>query len=324
MDLIKENNSTMISVILCAYTSERWSDLIEAVESLQAQCRLPDEIIVVIDHNRDLLARAEKALAGIHLVENRNERGLSGARNSGAAAARGDILVFMDEDAVADPECLERLMAWYQATGVIGVGGAIKPLWHEKRPRWFPEEFDWVVGCTYKGMPEEAGEIRNLIGCNMSIKSHTFHQLHGFRNGIGRIGKHPLGGEETELCIRASQLSPESVFIYEPRARVRHKVPLMRCSLRYFFSRCYFEGRSKAQIASLVGTRDSLAAEKKYTLRTLPAGVLKGLKDAFLGGDISGFAKAAMICAGLLTTTSGYLFGVVHGKVLRRWEILNK
>jgi cellulose synthase/poly-beta-1,6-N-acetylglucosamine synthase-like glycosyltransferase len=111
----------------------------------------------------------------------------------------------MDEDATAAPDWLERLTHGYDSDEVLGVGGTIDPLWLTGRPAWFPAEFDWVVGCTYRGLPETANRVRNLIGCNMSFRREVFQQVGGFRSGIGRIGLRPVGCEETELCIRLNQ-----------------------------------------------------------------------------------------------------------------------
>ena len=100
------------------------------------------------------------------------------------------------------------------------MGGAIEPLWESDRPRWFPPEFDWVVGCTYRGMPCEPKPVRNLIGCNMSFRREVFAQIGGFRDEIGRVGARPSGCDETELCIRLGQRLPHALLLYSPCARV--------------------------------------------------------------------------------------------------------
>src|SRR6266852_7171339 len=76
-----------ISVVICAYTEERWHDLVAAVESLQRQLVPPREIIVVIDYNARLFARTQEQIAGVVVTENTKTRGLSGARNQGIAIA---------------------------------------------------------------------------------------------------------------------------------------------------------------------------------------------------------------------------------------------
>ncbi|HEU5100441.1 MAG TPA: glycosyltransferase family 2 protein [Roseiflexaceae bacterium] len=299
-----------ISVIVCAYTLDRWDDMVAAIESIRRQSLQPREIIVVIDHNPILLGRTRAEIAGVVVVENREARGLSGARNSGIRSAQGSVIAFIDEDAVADFDWLERLSAGYVDARVLGVGGVIEPMWLSGRPGWFPPEFDWVVGCTYRGMPTQPAQVRNMIGCNMSFRREIFAMIGGFRNGIGRVGTRPVGCEETELCIRTCQHWPDGILLYEPRARVRHRVPAQRSSWAYFRARCYAEGISKALVSQLVGAGDGLESERIYTLRTLPRGVLGGLA-ALLRGDLSGGARAGAIVSGLAVTSAGYVAGAV-------------
>lgn len=297
-----------ISVIMCAYTEARWGEMLAAVQSLKTQTRPPSEIVLVIDHNPTLLEQAQRHLHNsVKVIENSGQRGLSGARNSGLAQAHGDIIAFMDEDATAAPDWLDQLAKVYENPEVMGVGGAIHPVWIAGlRPAWFPEEFDWVVGCTYRGVPEVESQVRNLIGCNMSFRRSVCDVNGGFRDGIGRIGTLPVGCEETEYCIRASQRWPEKMLIFNPRARVFHKVPTTRAVWRYFCSRCYAEGKSKALIGQFVGSKDSLSSEKTYVMKTLPKGVLRGLAS-FVKFDINGLARAGAIVTGLGLTALGYL-----------------
>src|SRR5438067_9370590 len=115
-------NNPAISVVICAYSADRWPDLLAAVASVQRQTVPPHEIIVVVDHNPELLTLARARLAGVAVLENREQPGLSGSRNSGVAAAQGAIIAFLDDDAVAAPEWLARLTAAYNTPHVIGVG----------------------------------------------------------------------------------------------------------------------------------------------------------------------------------------------------------
>lgn len=302
-----------VSVIICAYTADRWLELLAAVESVRQQTAPPDEIVVVIDHNPALLAQARAHLPQAIVIENHQPRGLSGARNSGLAIARGDIIAFMDEDAIAAPDWLAQLISHYADPNVLGVGGAIEPVWGPAgladQPKWFPDEFAWVVGCTYRGLPETTRRVRNLIGCNMSLRRAVFQQIGGFRSGIGRVGKQPVGCEETELCIRLNQHRPDCALLYEPRSRVRHRVPHSRSSWRYFLARCYAEGASKALVARFVGANDGLSSERAYALQTLPRGIARGVWEAIGQGDWAGLARATAIVVGLLLTTAGFLIG---------------
>ncbi len=298
-----------VTVVICAYTEERWSDLVEAVQSAQQQCCPPREVIVVIDHNPVLLARARTELSGVGVVPNEAARGLSGARNCGVAAAQGQKIAFLDDDAVAAPEWLERLNLWCDQPDVLGAGGRAEPAWVTSKPAWFPEEFYWVVGCSYRGLPREATPVRNVFGGCMCLRREIFDICGGFHCSIGRVESVPAGCEETELCIRARQHWPRGQFIYEPQAVIYHKVPAARTRWAYFRSRCYAEGQSKAQVARLVGAKDGLATEWGYTLGTLPRGVARGIGAAFSRRSPGALGQAGAILAGLAFTTLGYLAG---------------
>ncbi len=269
----------------------------------------------MIDYNKTLLERVKAQFSDVVIIENAQQKGLSGARNSGIATAQGAIIAFMDEDAVAAPDWLATIASGYENDHTLGVGGAIDPIWIEGRPGWFPDEFNWVVGCTYRGMPESTTDSRNMLGCNMSFRRDVFPVVGDFRHGIGRVDTRPVGCEETELCIRVNQQWPDHKMLYMPDARVSHRVPGIRANWSYFLRRCYSEGLSKAQVARFVGTRDGLASERAHAFRTLPQGVWRGLTDAALRRDFAGLGRATAIVVGLGFTTVGYLIGTVSERI---------
>jgi glucosyl-dolichyl phosphate glucuronosyltransferase len=299
-----------ISVVICAYTMERWSDILRAIGSVASQRSPVRETILVVDHNEDLLSRAQREISGITVLANREERGLSGARNSGVAVARGEVVAFLDDDAAAAPDWSEWLAAGYSDPLVLGVGGTSEATWVGGRPGWFPAEFDWVVGCSYVGMPAERASVRNMIGSNMSLRRPVFEHVGGFDARIGRVGSIPVGCEETELCIRAVAAWPASRIVYEPMAHVSHTVPASRGSWRYFRSRCLAEGRSKAVVARLAGRRAGLATERNYVRRVLPAAVARDLRTALAQRRRDPALRALAVVAGLGLTTLGFLRGM--------------
>jgi GT2 family glycosyltransferase len=309
----QEVTSRRISVVICAYTEARWNQTLAAIESVRAQSMPAQEIIVVVDHNSALYGRLAAALPDIRVAESSGAPGLSGAKNTGVALARSEILAFLDDDAVAAPDWLRSLADSFADPRVIGAGGLALPRWETERPRWFPAEFDWVIGCNDVRMPRFVARVRNLMGGNMLLRREAFGLAGEFRAGIGRsAGKQPLGCEDTEFCIRLSQQSPAAVLVYDSRAVIWHLVPAARCRFSYFVSRCFGEGLSKAAVAAAVGARDGLSAERHYAASILPRGIIQGIAD-LLHGDPWGLIRAGAIVAGLAVTAAGYTAGSLTG-----------
>ncbi|MFU8851165.1 glycosyltransferase family 2 protein [Micromonospora sp. SL1-18] len=295
-----------VTVVVCVYTERRWPQIVRAVRSVLSQNVPAAQVVVVVDHNPALLERVLATFPELTVVPSTGPRGLSAARNTGLARATGEIVAFLDDDAEAEPDWLARLLPHYRDERVLAVGGHAVPAWEEERPRWLPPEFDWVVGCSFTGQPTEVAPVRNVIGCNMSFRRSVLERTAGFDPALGRVGRTPVGCEETELCIRIRQLEPDGVVLYDPAALVRHRVTVDRATWRYFRQRCFSEGRSKAIVARLVGSDAGLATERTYTRRTLPAGVRRGLRQVRTG-DRAGLLRSGAIVAGLLVTAAGYL-----------------
>jgi hypothetical protein len=307
------------AVILCAYSEARWNELVAALNSVRRQTLPAAEVVLVVDHNAALMERSRRAFPDLLVVENRFAAGAGGARNSGVAVTKSRWIAFLDDDAEAAPDWLECLCAGYEAPQVLGVGGVLLPAWKVERPRWFPAEFNWVVGCSYTGLPQTLAPVRNLIAANMSVRRDVFESVDGFRAGYGNVkvgafaqpfwSRSVAGDEETELCIRAQRRWPHGRWLHQPTALATHAVPAFRARWGYFVRRCYDEGVGKARLSRMVGLSAGLSAERRHALRVLPAGVWRGLQDA-RKGDWSGLARAGAIAVGLMVTVLGY--GVGH------------
>ncbi|MGW8353093.1 glycosyltransferase family 2 protein [Streptomyces wedmorensis] len=302
------NTVPSVTVVVCAYTLDRWDDVRAAIGSLRAQRHPVDEIVLVVDHCPELYERASAAFPGVRVVENAGRQGLSDARNTGVEAARCEVVAFLDDDAAADPDWAGGLLARYADPDVAGVGGLVRAWWVTRRPVWFPPEFDWVVGCSYRGLPRHLAPVRNFIGANMSFRRAEVVAAGGFRADLGRVGTRPLGCEETELCLRIAARRPGAVLLHEPAAAVRHRVPAARGTWAYFVSRCYAEGLSKAQVARLGGTHAALASERAYLRSTVPRAFARALRP----GRPAGLRTAGALAGGVGATVAGYAVGRVR------------
>lgn len=293
-----------VSVVIAAYSSARFGYLRDAVASVHAQTRPALDLVVVIDHNPALLAEARRAFPETMVVHNDRARGASGARNTGAKAAKGDVIAFLDDDARASAGWLEALVRHFSDDYVVGVGGQVDPLWEAPRPRWFPPEFDWTIGASYRGMPRDAAPVRNVWSNNMAIRRAAFEAAGGFREDFGKVGTRSRP-EDTDLCLRAGR-----TWMYEPAGVAGHWVPRDRARVSYFLRRCFHEGRGKAGLAARDGAGQSTASERHYTRHVLPRGIVRGLVDT-VRGDVGGVLRSAAIAAGFSVAAAGFAVGMV-------------
>jgi GT2 family glycosyltransferase len=302
--------SMRASVVVCVYTKKRLSQIRAALDSIARQTMPPAQVIVVADHNPALCDLLAAEYPDHEVISNKFERGLSGARNTGIEQSAGDVVVFLDDDARAQPEWLETLLASYDDESVLGVGGAVLADWSSPgRPAWLPEEFLWVVGCSYRGQPEVKAEVRNPIGANMSFRRSALDLAGLFDSSVGRtfISSRPLGCEETEFSIRLRRLSPGARIIYEPQAVVYHHVDQSRATWRYFLGRCHAEGCSKARVSRLSGASAALSSERSYVTHTITRAVRRELIGVFRPGRKDSMMRLVALSLGTLSTTTGYI-----------------
>ena len=305
-----------VTVITAAYSMDRWPLTVAAVNSVLAQSVRPREIVLPIDHNRELFERlrdywtanADPSDPPIIVVESRYDGHLGASATTAAEVASGTFIAFLDDDAEADPDWLERMLAPLEDPSVIAVGGAPLPVYSRPRPSWFPHEFDWVFGCAYAGLPTRAAPILHLIGTTMAVRRSDLL-------AIGGIHSNDHG--DMELSHRLAKLAPGSRLMYEPAAVVRHYVHEDRLTWAYFWRRCFFVNRSKAAAVRHMGMARHLRAERSFAMRALTNGLRRNL-GAGLRGDGGGFLRALAICAGLGLAGAGYATATAEWYLGRR------
>jgi GT2 family glycosyltransferase len=285
------------SVVIPAFTFDRWKQIVKAVDAVQAQTRRPMELILSIDRNPELLQVCQDRWGAadlpvpVRVMANRNEwaprvateansdgvaRGYGGgsARNSGAESARGDIIVTFDDDAWPEPDCLEHLLAPYDDRSVVAVGGKTVPDFETRRPVWFPRSMDWIFGCAYEGLPTDLAPTPRLIGANMSVRASAFRALGGFK---------AVEFDDLDLCSRLAYEYSPSGLLYEPRAVAHHYVPARRVTWRYFWTRSFLVNRDKVPAFATMGEAASLAAEFSFVFRAIRRQTEMAIRGVFTG-----------------------------------------
>lgn len=316
--------SPSISVVICSHDLARFDEVVEAVRSIERQSYPALETMVVVDHNRPLYERLKETFpTGVTVLENEGPQGAPSSKNTGALIASGDVVAFLDDDAVAADDWLEEIANAHRThPEILGVGGWTEPAWERSQPAWFPIEFGWVVGASYRGLPDAGGQMRNTTGGNMSVDRRAYVEAGGFDVNLGKVGVRSEP-EDTELCIRIGNLHPERRWIFWPAARIHHKVPLERESFRYFLTRCRYEGLGKAALTAIAGSRRGLSSERSYALRIVSSGVALRLAKSLRSRERSPIAQAAVLVVGLAVTTAGFAEGLFTVKLrsLRRGNL---
>lgn len=283
--------SLKVSVIVPCYSQDRLEDIMRLLDGIEDQSRPPHEVIAVVQQSEALRAALAKRVSLSRTTDWEilfldGQPGVSKARNAGVERASGDIISFVDDDAVPQKDWIERTAeAYVQRPDMIGVAGAIMPLWDSPKMAWFPRELHWMVSCTYwtSSLPMP---VRNGYGANMSFRREAFDDGRRFDEtlGIGPYGSEgwrSVGGEEPEFSIRVTH-STEKLILYVPGVQVKHRVRPYRLALRTIARRAYWEGRFKALLARSARSDDDVLQTERFLVRILIGNSLKRIGLLFI------------------------------------------
>lgn len=242
-----------ITAAIC--THNRVALLPAAIESLLTQNLPPTdyEILVIdnasADETPQIIQRYLHAPGSLALRSAvQPALGLSHARNLAVQMAQGEVIAFLDDDAVADPEWLAGLLDAYAThPDAWAVGGKVLPLWDGERPVWLTDEL--LPHLSMLDLGEAVRPLRRgeeLYGVNFSCRLCAFDKIGHFRSDLGRQGVALLGSEESDLQRRILQHG--QALLYTPHAIVKHRVMTERLQQRYFIRRAYGKGRTSARL----------------------------------------------------------------------------
>lgn len=241
--------SILISAIICTYN--RATYLKKAIQSLADQNLKEEkyEILVIDNNSTDSTKNTVAEFSNIQNIHYILEpiQGLSQARNTGLAKAKGKYVAYLDDDAIAEPNWLESILHCFKVTdSPIGcVGGKIDPIWEAPCPDWLPDNYlSYLTILDWGPNPILIDSKKYIAGANMAFPTALLKNLGGFNVELGRQGKKLLSSEEVWLqeTIRRSGHTVH----YDPSIVVKHHATESRLVPDWFFQRLYWQGISNA------------------------------------------------------------------------------
>jgi glycosyltransferase involved in cell wall biosynthesis len=248
-----------VSVIICTYTEDMYGHFQEAVESILNQTYDNVEPVLISDGNEKVYQRIQDDYGGYsETVVSQTEKnvGVSAARNHGIELATGDIVAQIDDDAIADPEWVAELVRVYEETDAVAVGGKMTPEWVAGKPGFLPEEFYWLIGVNHRWFADPMEEVRNTYASNISFRKEIIKKLGGFDSNVGRQGEREIQATESEIGTRLQQEFDRGV-IYNPEAKVAHKIFDYRTKQNWIVKRAFWQGYSKRVLDILLPEADT-------------------------------------------------------------------
>jgi GT2 family glycosyltransferase len=308
----------LVSIVVPSYRTENRSSLVGAVDSLLRQSYANIEILVVVHTSEGLhqdIVRAYDGRARLKVLFERRSLRASAARNIGIRVAQGDVLAFLDDDAVADQKWVENLVDSYQELKAMAVGGKILPLWIPAKPAYFPDELYWLVGATHKDFAEDAVvEVRNVFASNMSFRKEVFAQVGLFNEslGFGNQGKSCLQGDEAEFGLRMTSKLGKRV-VYNPQAVVYHRTPVSKAMIGPLLKRAFYQGYSKALLRRLTSHPDAIGVEKSYLRHLALERIPQRIGTLFTGTRRTAEAKQLLVLVSCVVAVGlGFIYGYVR------------
>jgi glycosyltransferase involved in cell wall biosynthesis len=242
----------ILTIAVCSYN--RSNLLVTAIESLINQFDNNYQFeLLIIDNNSsdDTNAIVEKYKTSFPFIKYFKELkpGISNARNRAIEEAQGEYIGFIDDDAKASKNYIQKAFAIINNYKPDIFGGKILPYYLTAKPNWFKDDYETRIhGST--GWLKKA----NLSASNLFIKKSLFNELGKFSLSYGGEGNKMIYGEETEFINRAYQLQRK--VYYDLELIVYHLVPEYKMNPLFFMTSNYAMGKAYFNITKNIKVTD--------------------------------------------------------------------
>lgn len=226
----------MISVILCTYNNcESLKRTLNSLKAMSVPGGLGWELLIVDNNSHDgtkEIVSHFQTISGLNVrYVFEKKQGLSYARNCGVHEAKGKVIVFTDDDVIADPYWLTSVARAFEEYDIAGIGGRIFPIWEKPKPKWLtPDLYGYWAILDYGEKPYYLSAA-NIWGANFAVRADMFQKYGGFDTTLGRVPGKLYAGEDTYFLRKL--INGGERLLYWPAATVYHVIPWQRISKRY-------------------------------------------------------------------------------------------
>lgn len=231
----------MISVIICTYNRDKYIYNVLKSLALGTLEHSAYEIILVDNNCTDNTRSEVDHFCNVfpqvtlrYFVE--TNQGLSHARNRGIRESKGDILVYVDDDATVNPDYLKTYADWFAAhPETDAAGGPIIPHYETgAEPKWMTYFIKRLLtGYLYFGDKAKPFPGNNYPGGgNAAYRSRVFEKVGLYNVQLGRNGDSLTGGEEKDIFDKMKREGMQ--FVYLPNAILYHSIPGYKLESDYF------------------------------------------------------------------------------------------
>lgn len=255
-----------ISFIICTYNRDVY--IRQALEAVAQQTCDPAlyELLLIDNCSTDNTALIAHEFATRFPVIRyhyflEEQQGLSHARNRGIKEAKGEILVYLDDDAFIGKEFALELLKFYDARPeIVCTGGKTIPQFENGKPTWMsPFLMPLVAAVDMGDKPKLFPFNRFPIGANMAIRRSMIDEVGLFDVNLGRKGKNLQGGEEKDIFNRIRAKGKQ--LWYLPTTVAHHVIPASRTTIHFIRRQAHGIGYSERIRVKSIGFSASI---KKY------------------------------------------------------------
>lgn len=252
-----------LSVVFTAFEYSQFENVIDLFRALDRQTLKGIEAIFVVERDRRLYESALVFASGLVSVKTRvifrpTQVGLSAARNLGIRHSTGELVALFDDDEIPFDDWAEKMVATFSSDEIIGATGPALPLWQSPDLQWLPDELSWLWGGSlwFDSPQDKIVEIRNVGAMNCCFRKEAFSSAGYFLERLGQWGPqskrkwNEIPGDEVEFSLRVREVTGKKI-VYNPLARVYHKVPRAKLAPLFIVKRAYLMGYSKHMLAAL-------------------------------------------------------------------------